>query len=71
MENVKRLLEVFMDEEKTYCPFAGQCKLSPTCDRALTTELLTKLMNDNVQFTTYLAPPVCHSEWTDREELSG
>jgi hypothetical protein len=51
----------------TYCPFYQQCAYI-VCHRILTADVEQRMLQGE-QIAIFVAPPVCHSHWVDRQDL--
>lgn len=55
--------------DKTWCTWYKDCADRQMCDRVLTPEERAKAESLNLPISQFMAPPKCHTEWKDREDL--
>jgi len=54
---------------KTLCTYYHQCNDADKCGRKVTQQQVGSLLLTGETVTLFPAPPVCHTEWKDRQDL--
>lgn len=58
-----------MKLEQTICTWYHQCTKAAECSRVRSDTQMRWLVDSGREFATFVGPPICHSEWKDREDL--
>ena len=53
--------------DKTFCQWGKEC--TAECNKRLTPEVEAAAIESGLPLALFVAPPVCHTSWKDRQDL--